>query len=201
MCGIPWAIAPDLFGDSETGCWVSKQPVTADEQSRMLKVLRSQEVDCIHYRGNDAAIIRRLAEAGDAHVCDHAPADIAVVLRNVVTFAISEVNPSLSDASRLLEEFSEYAVKERPYSDIRTKPIERRNNEASFALAWSEDHFHPMTIRPVDGPDRWLIVHRGNLGLSEFLDEWLRSTERFTDIRWYTEDAWQHAGGWQSLPW
>jgi hypothetical protein len=200
MCGIPWAIAPDLFGDSDTGCWVSKQPVTADEQNRMLRVLWTQEVDCIHYRGNDAAIVRRLAEAGEPNLCDHAPADIAVVLRNVVTFAISGSHPLLSDAPRLLEEFSEYLKHERPHADIRTTPIERADKEASFALAWFEDHF-AIAIRPVDGSDRWLILHRGPLGLSQTLDDWLRSTERCTDIRWYTEDAWQHSGEWQSLPW
>jgi hypothetical protein len=50
QCGIPWHYAPDLFGqdERESGCWVQRQPETADEQRRMLLVLQHQEVDCIH---------------------------------------------------------------------------------------------------------------------------------------------------------
>ena len=45
------------------------------------------------------------------------------------------------------------------------------------------------------------ILHRGNLGLSELLDDWLRSTRRFETIRWYSEEAWNRCGEWQSRPW
>jgi len=57
LCGVPWHFAPDLFGESDTGCWVSKQPVTPDEHGRMLKVLRTQELGCIRYRGNDRNVL------------------------------------------------------------------------------------------------------------------------------------------------
>ena len=58
LCGVPWHFAPDLFGVSDTGCWVTKQPVTPDEFDQMLNVLRSQELGCVRYRGNDPQILK-----------------------------------------------------------------------------------------------------------------------------------------------
>jgi hypothetical protein len=201
-CGVPTAIAPELFEfDSTDHCYVKRQPSSNAEMEKALHVLRGQELGCVRYRGTDEAILRRLAEAGEADQCDHPPAGVDVVLRNVVTFVISDSHNESYDASRLLEDFSQYLKGRYPHLEIRTKPTELRKGEASFALAWFEDHFHRIAIRPVDEFRRWLILHRGNLGLSEFLDEWLRSAEHFVDLRWYTEDAWQRSEGWQSLPW
>jgi hypothetical protein len=201
-CGVPTAIAPELFEfDSTDHCYVKRQPSSNAEMEKALHVLRGQELGCVRYRGTDEAILRRLAEAGEADQCDHPPPGVDVVLRNVVTFVISGSRNVSDDAPRLLEGFSQYLKGRYPHLEIRTKPIELREGEASFALAWFEDHFHPIAIRPVDQFGRWLIQHRGNLGLSEFLDEWLRSAEHFIDLRWYTEDAWQRSEGWQSLPW
>jgi len=201
-CGVPTALAPELFEfDSNDHCYVKRQPNSDAEMEKAIHVIRAQELDCVRYRGTDGAILRRLAEAGEAHHCDHPPAGIGVVLRNVVTFLISDSHPVSPNASRLLGDFSEYLKGRYPHLEVRTKPIELREGEASFALAWFEDHFHPIAIRPVGESGRWLILHRGNLGLSELLDDWLRSAERFIDRRWYTEDAWQRSEGWQSLPW
>jgi ferredoxin len=201
-CGVPTAIAPELFDfDSADHCYVKRQPTSHTEMEKALRVLRAQELDCVRYGGKDDAILRRLAEAGESHQCDHPPAGVGVVLRNVVTFALSDSRHGPFEPPRLLQDFSEYLTGRYPHLEVRTKPIELREGEASFALAWFEDHFHPMAIRPVDKSDRWLILHRGNLGLSEFLDDWLRSDGRFKDLRWYTEDGWQRSEGWQSLPW
>jgi hypothetical protein len=68
QCGVPWHFAPDLFGDSDdnSGCWVSRQPVTPDEHGRMLTVLRTQELGCIRYRGNDPEILKVAANDQDS---------------------------------------------------------------------------------------------------------------------------------------
>jgi len=149
---------------------------------KALRVLRAQELDCVRYRGTDERTLRRLAEADEAHQCDHTLAGVGLVLRNVVTFAQPDVSDVRLDASRLLEEFSDYLNGRYSHLQVRTKPIERRGQKASFALAWFEDQFHPITIRPLEASDRGLILHRGDLGLSEFLHDWLRSAERFTDL-------------------
>lgn len=47
LCGIPSHLAPDLFDEDDTGCWVKRQPVTADERARMVAVMDAQELGCI----------------------------------------------------------------------------------------------------------------------------------------------------------
>ena len=154
-CGVPTATAPELFEfDSADHCYVKRQPNSNAEMAKALQVLRSQELGCVRYRGTDEAILRRLAEAGEAQQCDHAPAGVGVVLRNVVTFAISDSNHAPCDASGFLKEFSAYLKGRYPHLEVRTKPIELREGAASFALAWFEDHFHPVAIRPVDESGR-----------------------------------------------
>ena len=171
-CGVPTSIAPELFEfDSSDHCYVNRQPASDVELEKAVRVLRAQELDCVRYRGSDAGILRRLAEAGEADHCDQALPGVGVVLRNVVTFTSPDSKESPLDGAVVLEEFSGYLKARRPDLQVRTKPIERRNKEASFALAWFEDHFHPITIRPVDRSSQMFILHRGNLGLSELLDD------------------------------
>ncbi len=71
-CGIPWWIAPELFVEDEkrVHCFVKRQPETADEIDKMLKVFSSQDLLCIRYSGTDPEILRRLTEAGLASQCD-----------------------------------------------------------------------------------------------------------------------------------
>ena len=194
--------APELFEfDSSDHCYVKRQPASDSELEKAVHVLRAQELECVRYRGTDARLLRRLGEAGEAEHCDHPLPGVGVVLRNVVTFAIQDSKALPSDAAVLLDEFSEYVRERLRLLRVRTKPIERRAEEASFALAWFEDQFHPITLPPIDSSSQMLILHHGNLGLSELLDDWLRSTTRFAEIRWYAEDAWTRAGEWQSRPW
>ena len=68
-CGVPDSIAPDLFGTADQ-CYVKKQPTTADELSRMVEVVRSQELGCVRYGGSDRQIIGTLCAAGEARQCD-----------------------------------------------------------------------------------------------------------------------------------
>ncbi|HEY0873935.1 MAG TPA: ferredoxin [Vicinamibacterales bacterium] len=62
LCGVPWHYAPDLFDYDDAGCWVKRQPVTADERERMLTVLQVQELGCIRYRGRDPRILSAISE-------------------------------------------------------------------------------------------------------------------------------------------
>jgi hypothetical protein len=111
-CGVPTAIAPELFEfDSTDHCFVKRQPSSNAEMEKALHVLRGQELGCVRYRGTDEAILRRLAEAGDADQCDHPPAAVDVVLRSVVTFVISDSHNVSYDASRLRPAWDRGAVR------------------------------------------------------------------------------------------
>jgi hypothetical protein len=50
LCGVPWHIAPELFAYDDSGCWVVRQPTNGDERGKMLKVIETQELDCIRRR-------------------------------------------------------------------------------------------------------------------------------------------------------
>jgi hypothetical protein len=58
LCGVPWDVAPDLFDYDSRSCWVKRQPVTDDERRRMIRVLDTQELGCIHYSGSDPQLLQ-----------------------------------------------------------------------------------------------------------------------------------------------
>jgi hypothetical protein len=64
LCGVPWHIAPNLFKYDDFGCWVSHQPAERAEEDRMIEVMATQELGCIHYRGSDNRIIDALKGFG-----------------------------------------------------------------------------------------------------------------------------------------
>jgi|HubBroStandDraft_2_1064218.scaffolds.fasta_scaffold1339779_1 hypothetical protein len=69
-CGVPWTLAPNLFQDHDDGCFVRKQPTTAEEFAKMLEVMRSQELYCVRYQGHDPATLKALRNSGQASNCD-----------------------------------------------------------------------------------------------------------------------------------
>ena len=74
-CGVPQAIAPDLVGwtnQNLTRCYWLKQPQTADELDRAIKIIHTQELGCHRYSGKDPAILQRLP----AEDCDHLRPDL-----------------------------------------------------------------------------------------------------------------------------
>ena len=62
-CGVPQSIAPALVGwtDEEApSCYWIRQPETADEVDRAIRIIQTQELGCHRYAGNDPAILERL---------------------------------------------------------------------------------------------------------------------------------------------
>jgi hypothetical protein len=60
ICGLPQALAPDLFGEDSEQCYVRKQPTDSTELARMLEVLYGQELGCIRYGGRDLGVIKTI---------------------------------------------------------------------------------------------------------------------------------------------
>ena len=74
-CGVPQSIAPDLVGwtsENLTQCYWLKQPQTADELDRAIKIIHTQELGCHRYSGKDPAILGRLP----AEDCDQIRPDL-----------------------------------------------------------------------------------------------------------------------------
>lgn len=65
MCGVPQALAPDLFAEGLDHCYVRKQPTEPAEIARMLEVLYSQELGCIRYAGKNLDILKTIHSWGD----------------------------------------------------------------------------------------------------------------------------------------
>lgn len=81
MCLVPFAEAPELFGECQDPkgyphCFVKRQPETELEVKRMLSAIRCAELMCIRYRGNDRRIQLDLVESESGVVCDSLPTDL-----------------------------------------------------------------------------------------------------------------------------
>ena len=74
--------------------------------------------------------------------------------------------------------------------------------EAHFSISWFEDTFHRVMIRSIKpGTGQWLVRHSYELGLSEAIDDWLKASRRFGDVRWYSEVEWEARRAGQERPW
>lgn len=81
MCLVPFAEAPELFGEVQDPkgyphCFVKRQPETPAELTRMLRTIRCAELMCIRYRGTERRIQLELVEADFGEVCDNLPPDL-----------------------------------------------------------------------------------------------------------------------------
>jgi hypothetical protein len=62
-CGVPQMVAPELVGWTEEespSCYWIRQPETADEVNRAIRIIREQDLGCHRYSGNDPAILKRV---------------------------------------------------------------------------------------------------------------------------------------------
>jgi len=77
---MPTTVAPGLFSYAQDGhCYVSKQPIHADEVKKMIEAFQVQEVQCIRYKGTDRIIQLRLIHIGEGNQCDHLPPDLSAI--------------------------------------------------------------------------------------------------------------------------
>lgn len=77
MCGVPDAVARNLFGGFDGAgqathdqCFVKKQPENDEELNQMLSALSSQELNCIRYCGKDRKIKDRIIALGEKEQID-----------------------------------------------------------------------------------------------------------------------------------
>jgi len=81
MCEMPFAVAPDLFGEAQNSagcehCFVKRQPRTPAELGRMVDAIMCAELQCIRYRGSNRLLQLRLIEVGEGVICDGLPPDL-----------------------------------------------------------------------------------------------------------------------------
>lgn len=73
LCGVPWHYAPEIFAEAEHGCIVRRQPASAPELRRVLRVFQTQEMNCIRYGGDEPRVLGVLVRTGYGSQCDASP--------------------------------------------------------------------------------------------------------------------------------
>lgn len=181
LCGIPEAIAPEIFQTGENHCFVKRQPCSPDEVDRTIRAMWSGEVDCIRYRGRDAAMLERLALAGMANQADFGAASASpICLRDQVSFEMPG-SADLLDAGQVAEAFRE---------GMRTKGkkvLPALTGRRSVWLSWYRNRFHLVQFSDAHQGRfvarlRWTMAVQG---LAWLVDDWLRA-QLAENIRWET---------------
>jgi hypothetical protein len=63
-CGVPALLAPELFEEGAPVCQIKRQPETATELRRALRVFRQQDLSCVRYRGAHPRVRHLLEKIG-----------------------------------------------------------------------------------------------------------------------------------------
>lgn len=219
-CDVPVSIAPDLFAyDSENHhCYVRRQPATKDELNQVMRAVWAAEFECLRYRGSAPEVLRRLAEAELARLCDEPPfGEVKPVFRNHATFEPVAAADARLTALDLAEMFKTHLL-----SRDRKPPFEYRftKTRGGSALAWLSYSWVRSSFFGVHGQDndhsleflilgasarRWLIRHSpiekpGARGISLQLDDWLKGVGLFQHVRWYSHEEWATAVEGEEFP-
>ncbi len=201
-CGVPRHFAPELFAEDEQHhCFVRRQPQDAAETDAMIRVVATQELGCVRYRGTDLVIQRRLAEAGEGEQCDVPPAaGVEPLHRDHVSFLAADRAEPLTGRAILDRLVSYLAKQPQAYKSTAVSSGEGETL-ASLAVSWFEDRFHRIELRAAHSPGSWLLRHFGPPRFSDTLHDWLNSDEAFADVRWQTLGQHEAAGSWLRTPW
>jgi len=139
-CGVPQAVAPDLVGwtgEKYPQCYWKKQPQSADELDRAIKIIQSQELGCHRYSGKDPTILQRLS----ADDCDHLRPDLRLNSKPRPDFNSSGPSPkfslSVSAGSHLLRKL---------WRKTASNSRAGRLDSARFSWAIRQAHFFPKSF-------------------------------------------------------
>ena len=179
LCGVPEAIAPEIFRTGEHHCFIVRQPCSQNEIDRTIRAMWSSEVDCVRYAGRDATMLERLARAGMTGQADHGNAtSMPVFLRDQVVFEMPD-GTRLTDADQVATAFR---------ADMRAKGnkvLPALLGKRSVWVSWFQNRFH--LVRFADAGQGKIVAHlRWTIaaqGLAWLVDDWLRA-QSVENIRW-----------------
>lgn len=207
-CSVPEDTAPSIFGWVEdpkgyTHCVVKRQPEAAEEIRQTLTAMVSAEAECIRYRGRSQEIFRRLAEIGAGQLADHIPPlEIQLVFRDRVTFKVE--GAAQLKAIDLAVEFERYLEQVNSSRGAFPYKIRRKKQgKPKVEIAWFNDVFHTVVFEAIRTGSGYVAFAEPNIlavatpGLARLVDEWLRSSDRYTDLRWYSQKQWREGGPWR----
>ncbi len=194
-CDVPQAEAPDLFGMTDEPyhhCYVKRQPHSKAEHDEMLSAIACAELQCIHYRGNDSAIISRLSAMDEMEICDTTPPPgTELGLRTHVTFATTR-SPDMQMLASSFKAFlktqrGEYSRISFPWFSSSSITVTYKRNDRRWrnvAFESCDDQVHVSHDADDDIAVTWYIY------------QWLDTLNGLSDIRWYTDDGWRNSKVW-----
>lgn len=186
-CGVMHEVAPELFSWSDDPhCFVSKQPSTPVELEQMIEATDATEIDCVRYRGTDAAMLRRLVERGQSDLLDnHPPADAKPYSRNQSLF---EVDDRAQSADLLASEFAVWIQEAWPWQEnwsLRSPRTEGASEVSSLGGVVEFRDTDRSTSRRlvVEAPLPHLYLRLTNLVFA-----WQSQNANIRNIRWLTSE-------------
>lgn len=202
---MPFESAPELFAwmpNEYEGCYVKRQPANPGEVTQMILAMSSAEVDCIRYAGSDAELQRRILTVTEGLI-DHPVDGVSkgAALTRLSVTANSDVGPKQLIAA-LKSQLKRDNAAGRTYREAHSL---LGGDARSLRFAWADAQFHlvqadvdkrepgrlALRLRPY-APD-----HAMHLGLNLVVERWLRADGRFSDFRWWTDEAWRRGEGWR----
>lgn len=205
-CNVPHDTAPELFAyDEEFHCYVKRQPKNKVELDKALLVTMFAELECVRYNGSDTETIRRIAEMGNAHLCDSPKAQkIKPVFRNHVTFQSS--NTTELSLKQLAVEFKKWFIDdahENLHYSFKTISVE--STQVSLTFAWYENNFYNVNFSATEHDSTWHVFQSaheeiGSRAVSRMIHKWITQDSRFSNSRWYSESNWLQSAKWQETP-
>ena len=179
---------------------VKRQPTAGPDFDNALRTLRDAELQCIRYRGSDAAVMQRIADLGELELCDFGSRHgLKPVSRDHVTFEAAQASElsALGIAAAFRDSLLAQSVLK-----FKVREISVSSGGVSLSVSWFAEHYHPVFFEDIDQPaGRWLIRNNGNIGLSDLLHDWLSAEHRFTNIRWYSKESWTGEKTSRRTPW
>jgi hypothetical protein len=154
-------------------CHVLKQPSSPDELTHMVRAASVAELQCLRYRGNDPSVLRRLAEAGLASLCDSPTTDIRPLVRNTVRFRRPG---SRRDTALSLRD----ALASSGYFRVR---LARFWWSFDLRLTWADRYSAKVRLRRRKDYDEAIIVPKTTLGVQLILADALTSIGA-SDVEW-----------------
>lgn len=195
-CGVPDE-APELISyDDENShhCYFSKQPENESQLNKAIKILWAQELVCMRYAGEDKNILRRLAEADRADICDRedAIAEISPIVRNHAMFLAEHI----SQAYELANSFYSYLLEENSWNEnLRLSRVRKGWSAVSFSYSWYENERYRIWFQAIE--NKWHVFHAvksetlASRGISMRIEDWLQRDSRFSDLKWFAESDWR----------
>lgn len=185
LCGVPEAIAPELFRTGHEHCHFLRQPCSPAEIDKTIEAMRSSEVDCIRYGGSDGSLLKRIGEAGLASLADDPQvAAFPPQVRDRVCFS-APGSPNGRELAALFRAHVRSSDRFRLGFSLHPRTVR---------FSWWRRNFHRVTFQSLPDKGRQAAVlapasPSSLQGLARVVDAWLRSSQGAEDIVWQRKDT------------